>query len=220
MSSRQPQSPPQRLQFPPLYAILDPRQTHNREPERVLRELLRGGVTLLQLRAKEMVPRDFLALAKKTRELTANHGCRLIVNDRADIALAANADGVHLGQEDLPLHAARKLMGKKIVGISTHDLKQARAAVLGGADYIGFGPVFATTTKSTGYPARGTAMLRAIRADVSLPIVAIGGITEYNATDVWESGADSVAVISDILAADDITDKVKRILRRRPTAGS
>lgn len=214
------QSPAQRLQFPPLYAILDPQQTKNREPERVLRELLRAGVTLLQLRAKAIAPRDFLALAKKTRELTADHGCRLIVNDRADIALAANADGVHLGQEDLPLHAARKLMGKKIIGISTHDLEQAQAAALGGADYIGFGPVFATTTKSTGYAARGTAMLQAIRAAVSLPIVAIGGITEYNVTEVWQSGADSVAVISDILAADNIADKAKRILSRRLPAVS
>jgi len=214
MTSALPQSPRDRLRLPPLYAILDPQQTNNREPQRVVRELLRGGVTLLQLRAKEMAPREFLALAKKTRELTGACGCRLIVNDRVDIALAADADGVHLGQEDLPLEAARRLMGEKIIGISTHDLEQAQAAALGGADYIGFGPMFATTTKSTGYPARGTAMLKGIRAAVSLPIVAIGGITEDRVAQVWQSGADSVAVISDILAADDIAGKIKRILSR------
>jgi thiamine-phosphate pyrophosphorylase len=131
-----------------------------------------------------------------------------------DIALACNADGVHLGQEDLPLRAGRKLMGGKIVGISTHDLDQAVTAERGGADYIGFGPMFGTSTKETGYGARGPAMLRAIRAAVSLPIVAIGGITEENVQQVWHAGANSAAIISDILRADDIGAKVSRLLRQ------
>lgn len=205
----------QRLQLPPLYAILDPEQTEGRSSELVLRGLLDGGAKILQLRVKNMSPRDFLQLARQAREATRALACGLIINDRLDIALACGADGVHLGQEDLPLAPARKLMGEKIIGISTHDLEQARAAERGGADYIGFGPMFGTTTKETGYSARGVDMLRRIREAVSLPIVAIGGISENNVNQVWQAGADSAAIISDILHAEDVATKVKTILARR-----
>jgi thiamine-phosphate pyrophosphorylase len=207
--------PSRRLQPPPLYAILDPEQTKGRATETVLRELLEGGIKVLQLRAKAMIPVDFLRLACATRRLTHSSACRLMVNDRVDIALACEADGVHLGQEDLPLHAARKLMGDRIIGISTHDVGQAKEAEEGGADYIGFGPIFGTATKETGYSARGLEMLRQVREVVKVPIVAIGGITEANIAEVWRAGADSAAIISDLLAADDIADKVKRILALR-----
>src|SRR5919108_4638194 len=203
------------LSLPPLYAILDPEQSKGRSPESVLRQLLEGGVTLLQLRVKTMAPRDFCELARTVRSETRAHGCQLIVNDRVDIALACDADGVHLGQEDLPLSSGRKLMGDKIVGISTHDIGQAKAAEQSGADYIGFGPMFGTATKTTGYSARGVEMLREIRAAVKLPIVAIGGINEQNVQQVWQAGADSAAIISDILGADDIIAKTKRILASR-----
>jgi thiamine-phosphate pyrophosphorylase len=163
-----------------------------------------------------MCPRDFLQLARETRAITQSYGCRFIVNDRVDIALACDADGAHLGQEDLPLHAAKKLLGDKIIGVSTHDLMQAREAEQGGADYIGFGPMFGTTTKNTGYVARGLPMLSDLRQAVKLPIVAIGGITETNVANVWQAGADSAAIISDILGADDITSKIKRILAFTP----
>jgi thiamine-phosphate pyrophosphorylase len=133
-----------------------------------------------------------------------------------DIALACDADGVHLGQEDLPLGVGRKLMIGKIVGISTHDIDQAREAEKNGADYIGFGPVFETATKATGYSARGVDMLREIRAAVKIPIVAIGGITEQNVQQVWRAGADSAAIISDILSAGDIAAKTRRILSAAP----
>ena len=114
----------------------------------------------------------------------------LIINDRLDLALAAEADGVHLGQEDLPLHTARKILGEKsIIGISTHDEEQALAAQQGGADYIGFGPMFGTGTKKTGYTPRGLEQLRIIRSLVRLPIVAIGGITEERASQVLAAGA-------------------------------
>ena len=207
--------PSRRLQPPPLYAILDPEQTKGRATETVLRELLEGGIKVLQLRAKAMIPVDFLRLACATRTLTRSYSCRLIVNDRVDIALACGADGVHLGQEDLPLPGARKLMGDRIIGISTHDVGQAKEAEEGGADYIGFGPIFGTATKETGYSARGLEMLRQVREVVKVPIVAIGGITEANIAEVWRAGADSAAIISDLLAADDIADKVKRILALR-----
>jgi thiamine-phosphate pyrophosphorylase len=200
------------LALPPLYAILDPEQTNGRAIEEVLRELLRAGVKMLQLRAKSLAAKDFLALAKLVRSETESHNCRLIVNDRADIAMACNADGVHLGQEDLPLEVGRRLLGNKIIGISTHDIEQARQAQRGGADYIGFGPIFGTQTKNTGYAARGTDMLKEIRAAVSIPIVAIGGITEHNVSQVWQAGADSAAIISDILRSKDITAKIAGIL--------
>ena len=200
------------LDMPPLYAILDPEQTKGRPADDVLRNLLAGGATILQLRVKTMAPRDFFELAKRSRAETRLHGCKLIVNDRVDIALACDADGVHLGQDDLSLAAGRKLMGRKIVGISTHDLAQAQEAERNGADYIGFGPMFGTTTKNTGVAARGVEMLRHIRAAVNLPIVAIGGITEQNIRQVWEAGADSAAIISDILHADGIAAKTTRIV--------
>jgi thiamine-phosphate diphosphorylase len=204
------------LSLPPLYAILDPEQTKGRPSESLLRELLEGGVTIVQLRVKTMAPREFFELARRVRSETRAHGCKLIVNDRIDIALACDADGVHLGQEDLPFAYGRKLMGSKIVGISTHDVQQAQEAERNGADYIGFGPMFGTTTKATGYSARGVEMLRQIRTAVKLPIVAIGGINEQNVREVWQAGADSAAIISDILGADEVAAKVSRILESRP----
>ncbi len=198
--------------LPPLYAILDPEQTRGRASAVVLEELLAGGVGLLQLRAKSLSSGELLRLAKQLHHAVRSSGCGLIIDDRVDIALACSADGVHLGQEDLPLHAARRLMPDRTIGISTHDIRQALQAEHAGADYIGFGPVFGTQTKDTGYSSRGLAMLREIRQNVTIPIVAIGGITEHNAVEVWQAGADSVAIISDILSARDISEKVKRIL--------
>jgi len=203
------------LRLLPLYAILDPDQTNGRAADLVLRQLLEGGAKILQLRAKSLLPRDFLELARRVRERTRAAGCQLIVNDRIDIALACGADGIHLGQEDLPLAAGKKLMGNKIVGISTHDIEQAREAERNGADYIGFGPMFGTTTKDTGLSARGIDMLKQIRAAVKIPIVAIGGINEQNVQQVWQAGADSAAIISDILGAENIAEKVAAVLHAR-----
>lgn len=197
----------------PLYAIFDSSQARGRPPSSILRQLLDGGARILQLRAKEMAAKDCLNLAREARELCRAAGCLFIVNDRVDIALAARADGVHLGQEDLPLYVARRLLGRdKIIGISTHDLAQAREAEQGGADYIGFGPIFGTATKNTGYSARGPAMLKEIRQAVKIPIVAIGGINEKNVAQVWQAGADSAAIISDLMGAEDVAGKVRRIL--------
>jgi thiamine-phosphate diphosphorylase len=205
----------QRVTLPALYAILDPEQIGSRSPESVLSQLLQGGAKMIQLRAKAMSSRDFFHLARRARELTTPYDCKLIVNDRIDIALGSAADGVHLGQEDLPLQIGRKLLGDRLIGISTHSLEQAKEAEANGADYIGFGPIFGTATKNTGYTARGLEMLARTRAAVALPIVAIGGITETNIQNVWQAGADSVAIISDILKADDVAAKVSAILARR-----
>ena len=205
----------QRVTLPALYAILDPEQTNGRSPEIVLRQLLEGGAKMIQLRAKAMSSRDFLQLALMARDLTALFDCKLIVNDRVDLALASAADGVHLGQEDLPLQVGKKLLGNKLIGISTHSLEQAKEAEANGADYIGFGPIFGTATKNTGYTARGLEMLAGLKAAVALPIVAIGGITETSIKDVWRAGADSAAIISDILNAENIAAKVSAIIARR-----
>lgn len=204
----------QMLRIPPLYGILDPEQVAGKDIDRVLGEILAAGIKWLQLRVKALPPVEFFRIARRVREATRKHACRLIINDRVDIALACDADGVHLGQEDLPLRAGKQLMAGRIVGISTHDVDQARAAERGGADYIGFGPMFGTSTKDTGYDARGLDMLRTIRASVELPIVAIGGINEQNVREVWQAGANSAAIISDILRADDIGSKVTRLLRQ------
>ena len=208
--------PSRRLQPPPLYAILDPEQTKGRATETVLRELLAGGIKLLQLRAKVMPAGDFLRLARVTRSLTRSYGCSLIVNDRVDIALACEADGVHLGQEDLPLHAARKLMGDKMIGISTHEVEQAREAEARRRRLHRLRPDVRDHNESNRLQrARAWQLLRQVRDTVSIPIVAIGGITEANIAEVWQAGADSAAIISDLLDADDIAEKVKRILALR-----
>jgi thiamine-phosphate pyrophosphorylase len=201
--------------LPPLYAVLDPEQVKQRPVSSVLAALLKGGARTVQLRAKNLAARDFLELAGEVRRQTAAAGCLFIVNDRVDIARISDADGVHLGQEDLPLAAARKLMGEKLVGISTHDLAQAREAERDGADYIGFGPIFGTATKETGYSARGIAMLREVRRAVALPIVAIGGIQESNVKSVWQAGADSAAMIGELMGASVVEEKVRRILKLR-----
>ncbi len=203
------------LSLPPLYAILDPELIRDRAIDVVLGELLRAGAKILQLRAKSLTAKEFLALAQFVRGQTASYQCRLIVNDRADIAMACQADGVHLGQDDLPLRAGRKLLGSKIIGISTHDVEQALQAQSDGADYIGFGPMFGSQTKNTGYSARGIDMLKDIRTAATIPIVAIGGINEQNISQVWRAGADSAAIISDILGTADIAGKIARIMQQR-----
>jgi len=174
-----------------------------------------GGARLLQLRVKELPTREFLPIAHEVRAICRQTGCVLIINDRADIALAVDAEGVHVGQEDLPLEAARKVLGPdKLVGVSTHDPAQALAAERGGADYIGFGPLFGTSTKATGYNARGLDQLREIRALVRPPIVAIGGITTERAPAALAAGADAVAMISDVVLASDVTAKVREVLEK------
>ncbi len=199
-----------------LYAIVDTAQTGGRPLDSVVDAMLAGGVAVLQLRVKDPPADEFLRMALTLRERTARAGCLFIVNDRVDIALAARADGVHLGQEDLPLDAARPLVGNKLIGISTHSLEQAEAAERGGADYIGFGPMFPTRTKETGYASRGLSMLESVRRRVAIPIVAIGGITAENVAQTWESGADAAAMISYLTRSDDVEARVRSVLDRSP----
>jgi thiamine-phosphate pyrophosphorylase len=172
---------------------------------------LRAGAKWIQYREKEKNRRDIYLEALRLRELTSEFNAVFIVNDHADIALAVGADGVHLGQEDLPLREARALMGGRIVGISTHSIPEAMEAERGGADYIGFGPVFFTTTKDAGKP-QGLEMLRKIRRHAKIPVVAIGGISVRNLSETLSSGADAVAVASAILKGD-ISENVRSFVK-------
>lgn len=199
-----------------LYAMVDPAAGH--EPVALAGMLLDGGATIMQLRLKEFSGRDFLAAARAIAALCHERGALLIVNDRADIAQLADADGVHVGQEDLPLEAARRVVGpNKIVGVSTHSIEQARAAEAGGADYIGFGAIYSGGLKNV-KNAQGLERLRAVRAAVRLPIVAIGGITEATVAEVIEAGADAAAIITDIVKAPDVASKVRAIIGAAATA--
>ena len=202
--------------FPsPFYAMADTLNRPELSFQGLTDHLCAGGVRLLQLRVKQQPTRDFVALATEVQRICRRYQCTLIINDRVDIALAVEADGVHLGQDDLPLAAARKIVGReKIIGVSTHTVQQALIAEQEGADYIGFGPLFGTTTKATGYTARGLEQLQEIRRQVRIPIVAIGGITAERAPAVLQAGADAVALISDIVLAPDIQYRVKTLLQQ------
>jgi thiamine-phosphate pyrophosphorylase len=172
---------------------------------------LQSGVKWVQYRDKDRSRREIYEESIRLMGITKKFDAALIVNDHPDIALAADADGVHLGQDDLPVKEARKIMGKgRIIGISTHTVEQARDADRNGADYIGFGPVFHTTTKDAGRP-RGIEMLREVKRQVRIPVVAIGGITTENIRPVLEAGADAVAVSSAILRGD-IAENIERFL--------
>ena len=193
-----------------FYAIVDPAGGH--EPVSLAHTMLDAGARIMQLRLKDAPGRDFLAAARAIAEMCRIRGAILIVNDRVDIAILANAHGVHLGQQDLPLEAARRITGpNQIIGISTHTVEQARAAEKGGADYIGFGPMYSGGLKNIA-AGMGLDNLRAIRAAVRIPIVAIGGITEARVAETLAAGADAVAIITDVVNAPDIGAKVRSIL--------
>jgi thiamine-phosphate pyrophosphorylase len=199
------------VKFPShFYAMVDPAGDH--EPVALARILLDAGARVMQLRLKNAPGRDLLAAARAIAAMCRERGAMLIVDDRADIAMLAGAAGVHLGQEDLPLEAARRLVGRDmIIGISTHSVEQAVAAERGGADYIGFGPLYPGGLRNNA-AGKGIAMLREVRAAVSVPIVAIGGITEATVPEALAAGADACAIITDVVRARDIAAKVRALL--------
>lgn len=195
-----------------LYAIVDPLDTE-RDPIDLARAMLAGGARLLQLRLKGTATGDLLATAERMRELTAAAGATFIVNDRADVARACGADGVHLGQDDLPIEAARAVLGAgPIVGFSTHNETQLAAAHARGADYLAFGPIFATTSKRNPDPVVGCERVRAVRALTTGPLVAIGGITAGTARAVLDAGADAIAVIAALVRAPDVERATAELL--------
>lgn len=179
---------------------------------------LKAGLRWIQYRDKDMDRRGSFEEALDLRELTREYGACFVINDHVDIAAAVDADGVHLGQKDLPLAEARKVLGKdKIIGVSTHSEAEALKAEADGADYIGFGPLFHTATKDAGKP-RGTDMLGNIRDKVKIPVVAIGGISQEHLEAVMSSGARAVAVASAILNGD-IVDNARGFIREIQQVG-
>jgi len=187
--------------LPRVYALTDVRLSGRSHAEQVAL-LSQGGATFVQLREKQLAPLEFYQQAKEAVEIAKQRGVRLIVNDRVDLAEAVGADGVHLGQDDLPPAAARRLLGPDaVIGYSTHNVEQALAASKLPISYLAIGPIFQTTSKTDTSPVLGLDGLRAVRRAIgALPLVAIGGITHANARSVIEAGADSVAVISALMS--------------------
>jgi thiamine-phosphate pyrophosphorylase len=192
-----------RLVLPRLYVILDSALL-TLPVNDCAQSLADAGVRLMQYRSKEVSARELLQSSQNLASLLSPRGVSFVVNDRADMAALAGANGVHVGQDDLGVEQARELVGDgKWVGVSTHNLEQFQSAAATSADYIAVGPIFATSSKANPDPVVGTEFVRQVRALTDKPIVAIGGITLENAASVIAAGADSVAVISDILLARD-----------------
>ena len=177
--------------------------------------MLEAGVRFLQLRVKGEPSGRFVEMARAVKQLADGWQAQLIINDRADIAQLVDAAGVHLGQSDLPPSAARRLLGpNKIVGYSTHNLDQADAAARSGlVDYVGFGPIFPTTSKVNPDPVQGLEELRAVRRRVQVPIVAIGGVTAATMREVLAAGADAVAMIGELVRAPDLRAAVQMLMQ-------
>ena len=200
-----------------LYVILDPSVCCDRSLTYVLKAAATAGVRLFQYRDKSASMKEAYAEALLLRKVALDLGVTFIVNDRCDLALAVDADGVHLGQGDLPLDLARKVMGpEKLIGISTHNPDQVQEAAAGKPDYLGFGPIFKPGSKQDHDPVVGLEGLRAMRRLTSLPVFAIGGIQIEQAGEVMRAGANGVAVISAILKAPDISHAVKAFLAQMP----
>lgn len=209
-----------------LCFIADSEAAAGREILGFIEATVAGGATIIQLRGKLWTTKQFLETGRRALQFLKPRGIPLIINDRVDIALACGADGVHLGQDDLPLPEARKLLANgQIIGISVSTAAEAIEAEKGGADYIGAGPVFSTLSKRDLAPALGLKGLRKIRAQVGLPILAIGGIERANTEEVIKAGADGIAVISAVARAGDPARATAGLLkaidkaqaRRQPT---
>ena len=201
-----------RLVLPRLYVILDAALLTVPETE-CAHKLIDAGVRLLQYRNKGASARELFESSKRLSSLLISKGIVFVLNDRADVASSAEASGVHVGQEDLGAGAARSVIGAgKLLGVSTHTLEQFNQAVATSADYVAVGPVFSTSTKANPDPAVGIEFIRRIRPLTDKPIVAVGGITLERALEVIQAGADSVAVISDILLAPDPGQRARQYI--------
>ena len=209
-----------------LYLILDPHLVRRLSLVEALKEAASGGATLFQYRDKTSPGRALYLEAEQLRQAAHDVGATFIVNDRCDVALAVEADGVHLGQGDLPLSLAKAIMSPdQLIGISTHTSGQVREAAVGGAHYVGFGPIFPTTSKADHDPIVGVEGLRQARKLTSLPMFAIGGITVATVEGLIQAGADGIAVMSAIWAAPDIATAVHGFIEKvtravRPMNGS
>lgn len=203
--------------FPPLYAILDadtlPAELRERECLSLAESLCKAGVTLIQYRDKTGSSRALYETGIRLSALLSGKGAKLILNDRPDIAVLCGAAGVHVGQEDLGVEQARSICGPLLwVGVSTHNLAQLKEAIATSADYVAVGPIFSTSSKQNPDPIVGLEFIQQARKLTSKPIVAIGGITLQNAASVWQAGADSVAVINDLVRAPSPAGRAREFL--------
>jgi len=197
-----------------LYLVTDRGLAGGRSNFEVVKAAVEGGATVVQLREKDCSTREFVQQALAIKDFLRTRRIPLIINDRLDVAQAVRADGVHLGQTDMPLEMAKEILGDSmIIGISAESLEDAIAAERGGADYLGVSPIYATPTKTDTAPPLGLAGLREIRKAVKLPLVGIGGLNRQNCAEVIRSGADGVAVVSAIVAADD-PEAAARVLKK------
>jgi len=200
--------------LPRLYVILDAGLVQGPATE-IATQLMGAGVRLLQYRAKNLGAGDMLRTAGQIAGIARQHGAEFFVNDRPDLAYLAGADGVNVGQDDLGVESVRAIVGQdRWVGVSTHNREQFERAVATSADYVAIGPILATSSKANPDPVVGTELLRRLRPLTKKPIVAIGGIRLEHAAEVIEAGADSVAVISDILRAADSARQAKQFIER------
>lgn len=196
-----------------VYVITDAGLSHGRSHVQVVTEAVRGGATVIQLREKYASTRQMVEIGRTLRDITRDAGVLFIVNDRVDVAMAVDADGVHLGQDDMSADVARRLIGpNKVVGVSAATVEEALQAVRDGADYLGVGAIYATSSKADAGAAVGPARLSQIKAAVDLPLVAIGGISMHNAAETILYGADGVAVISAVVSASDIAQATRSLL--------
>lgn len=194
-----------------MYLVTDRDLLGERDLPQSIELGIQGGVTLVQLREKSVSTREFLELALSVKEITSHYRIPLIINDRLDIALAVDADGLHVGQDDFPMLIARELLGPdKIIGVSASTLAEALLAQQQGADYLGVGAVFSTPTKTDG-PRASLQELELIKKSVTIPVVAIGGINETNLQQVMATGIDGVSVVSAILSKEDILKAAKQL---------
>jgi|Deesub1362A_J573_1020465.scaffolds.fasta_scaffold11767_2 thiamine-phosphate pyrophosphorylase len=195
-----------------IYFVTEQALSRGRATIDIVKQAIAGGVDAIQLREKHMEAREVLELGYSLKEILRRHQIPLIVNDRIDIAMALDADGVHLGQTDLPIEVARKLLGPdKIVGISVSRVEEALEAVEKGADYLGVGPIFPTGSKEDAKKPIGLEGLQRIREKVNLHLTAIGGVNRDNAAEVIKAGADSIAVISALSAAENVEEAAREL---------
>jgi thiamine-phosphate pyrophosphorylase len=195
-----------------LYAITMPRKDVSYEEQ--VEQACLGGVDAVQLRDKELSPKNLCILGAKLYDICRKHNVLFIINDRPDIALAINADGVHIGADDIPVEYARQMLGpRRVIGLSCETLGQATSAQEIGADYIGVGPIYSTPLKAE-KEARGVDIIRMIKKRVKIPVIAIGGINLDNVEEVIKTGADGVAVIRSVMGAKDIKEQAQKMKQR------
>jgi thiamine-phosphate pyrophosphorylase len=199
-----------------IYGITAEKFSRGRSNLEVVRAMVEGGVNIIQYREKRPHKsyRQMLDECRRIRAITRDHGVMFIVNDHVDIAMLVDADGVHVGQDDLPVAAVRQLVGpEKIIGLSTHSPDQARAALAAGADYIGVGPIYSTRTKDDVCDPVGLEYLEYAVENIPLPFVAIGGIKQHNIDAVIERGAKTICLVTEIVGADDIVQVVQNLTK-------